>query len=250
MDIATIIGLVFGILLMLWAILMGGSFMLFVDIPSVIIVFGGTLATMFIKHTMSEVFSSMGIMMKAIFVTPKTSEDYVGQMTDLANIARKDGLLALEKVKVDDSFLQMAINLCVDGADPEFLQNVLEKELNGLNERHSGWIAIYEGIGEAAPAFGMIGTLIGLVQMLSNMNDPSTIGPAMSVALITTLYGALIANLIALPLAVKLKAYSQKEQALCQIIIDGMVGIQKGVNPRMLQVALKTAVPPQQRNFD
>lgn len=250
MDIATIIGLLSGIILMVWAILMGGKFSLFIDIPSVIIVFGGTMATMFIKNTMTEVFSSLGIFLKAIVVTPKNPEDYVTQLTNLANLARKDGILALEKVQVSDSFLQQGINLCVDGADPDFLREVLEKEINYLNDRHSNWIAIYEGIGEAAPAFGMIGTLIGLVQMLADMNDPSKIGPSMAVALITTFYGALLANLIALPIAVKLKSYSQKEQLIRQIIVDGMAGIQKGINPRMLQISLKAAVPPIMRNFD
>lgn len=250
MDIATILGLVFGLGLMAWAILMGGSFMLFVDVPSIIIVIGGTVCTMFIKNTMSEVFGSFGIFMKAIMVEAKSPEEYVTNLTNLANLARKDGILALEKVKVDDSFLQLGINLCVDGADPAFLEEVLNKELGYLSDRHSNWIAIYDGVGESAPAFGMIGTLIGLVQMLADMNDPSKIGPSMAVALITTFYGALIANLIAIPIAVKLKAYSQKEQLIRQIIIDGMVGIQKGVNPRMLQLSLKAAVPPMQRNFD
>ncbi|MBF0182070.1 MAG: MotA/TolQ/ExbB proton channel family protein [Magnetococcales bacterium] len=250
MDIATIIGLLSGLFLMVWAILMGGKFSLFVDIPSVIIVIGGTVATMFIKNTMEEVFASLGIFMKSIMNKAKSPEEYVSQLTNLANLARKDGILSLEKVQVDDNFLQLAINLCVDGADPDFLREVLDKEVSYLNDRHGNWIAIYEGIGESAPAFGMIGTLIGLVQMLADMNDPSKIGPSMAVALITTFYGALIANLIALPIAVKLKAYSQKEQLIRQIVIDGMIGIQKGVNPRMLQISLKTAVPPVMRNFD
>ncbi|MBF0190531.1 MAG: MotA/TolQ/ExbB proton channel family protein [Magnetococcales bacterium] len=250
MDIATIIGLVMGFGLMGWAILIGGSFMLFVDIPSMIIVFGGTICTMFIKHTMQEVFGSVGIFMKAILNEPKNPEEYATHLINLANLARKDGILSLEKIKVDDSFLQLAINLCVDGADPAFVEEMLNKEVSYLNERHSNWIAIYEGIAEAAPAFGMIGTLIGLVQMLADMSDPAKIGPAMAVALITTFYGAFLANLVAIPIAVKLKAYSQKEQVVRQMVIDGMVGIQKGINPRMLQHALRAAVPPIQRNFD
>ncbi|HIJ83451.1 MAG: Flagellar motor protein PomA [Magnetococcales bacterium] len=250
MDIATIIGLLAGFSLMGWAILMGGSFMLFVDVPSIIIVFGGTICTMFIKHSMSDVFGSMGIFMKSIVNDPKDPTEYVAKMNELANMSRKDGLLALEKVKVDDSFLQLGINLCVDGADPDFVESVLNKELNYMNDRHSGWIAIYEGIGEAAPAFGMIGTLIGLVQMLADMSDPSKIGPAMAVALITTFYGAFVANLVALPISVKLKAYSQKEQVTRKMVIDGLVGIQKGVNPRMLQFSLIASVPPMQRNID
>ncbi|MBF0109229.1 MAG: MotA/TolQ/ExbB proton channel family protein [Magnetococcales bacterium] len=250
MDIATIIGLLAGFGLIGWAILMGGSFMLFVDVPSVIIVFGGTLCTMFIKHSMQDVLGSFGIFMKSIINDPRNPEEYVAKLNELANLSRKDGLLALEKIKVDDSFLQMGINLCVDGADPDFVSSVLSKELSYLNERHSGWIAIYEGMGESAPAFGMIGTLIGLVQMLADMSDPSKIGPAMAVALITTFYGAFLANLVAVPIAIKLKAYSQKEQVVRKMIIDGLVGIQKGINPRMLQYSLVAPVPPSQRNFD
>ncbi len=250
MDIATIIGLLAGFGLIGWAILMGGSFILFIDVPSIIIVFGGTLCAMFIKHSMQDVLGSFGIFLKSIINEPKKPEIYVAKMSELANLSRKDGLLALEKYKVDDPFLQMGINLCVDGADPEFVASVLNKELSYLNERHAGWIAIYEGIGEAAPAFGMIGTLIGLVQMLADMSDPSKIGPSMAVALITTFYGAFIANLVAIPVAIKLKDYSQKEQVVRKVIIDGLVGIQKGVNPRMLQYSLVAPVPPSQRNFD
>ncbi|MBF0423681.1 MAG: MotA/TolQ/ExbB proton channel family protein [Magnetococcales bacterium] len=250
MDIATMIGLIAGFGLIGWAILMGGSFLLFVDVPSIIIVFGGTLCTMFIKHSMQEVFGSVGIFMKSIINDPRNPEDIVAKLAELANLARKDGLLALEKIKVDDNFLQLGINLCVDGADPDFVDAVLSKELGYMTERHSGWISVYEGIGESAPAFGMIGTLIGLVQMLADMSDPSKIGPAMAVALITTFYGAFIANLVAIPISVKLKAYSQKEQVTRKMIIDSLVGMQKGVNPRMLHFSLVTAVPPAQRNFD
>ncbi|MBF0143809.1 MAG: MotA/TolQ/ExbB proton channel family protein [Magnetococcales bacterium] len=250
MDIATIIGLLAGFGLMGWAILMGGSFMLFVDVPSIIIVFGGTICVLFIKHTMQEVFGSVGVFMKSISVDQKNPEDYVAKMADLANMARKDGLLALEKIKVEDNFLQLGINLCVDGADPDFLESVLNKEVNYLNERHSGWIAVYEGIGDTAPAFGMIGTLIGLVQMLADMSDPSKIGPAMAVALITTFYGAFLANLVAIPISFKLRAYSQKEQLIRKIVIDGLMGIQKGVNPRMLQISLEAAIPPMQREYN
>ncbi|MBF0437642.1 MAG: MotA/TolQ/ExbB proton channel family protein [Magnetococcales bacterium] len=250
MDIATIFGLVAGFSLITWAILMGGKFILFVDVPSVIIVFGGTICVLFVKHTLQEVFGSVGVFMKAILVEPKNPEDYVTQLTNLANLARKDGILAMEKVKVDDGFLQLAINLCVDGATPDFLEETLNKELDCLAERHSNWIAVYEGIGDTAPAFGMIGTLIGLVQMLADMNDPSKIGPSMAVALITTFYGAFLANMVALPIAAKLKSYSQKEQLIRKMVIDAIVGIQKGINPNMLKLSLKAAVPPIQRNFD
>ncbi|MBF0186563.1 MAG: MotA/TolQ/ExbB proton channel family protein [Magnetococcales bacterium] len=250
MDLATIGGIVMGFTLIILAIVLGGDFGMFVNPPSLLIVIGGTVSTMFIKHKMSEVFGSVGVLMKAIIIKQENPEQMISQLIDMANIARKDGILALERVKSDDPFLQGAVNHCVDGADPEFLEAVLNKELDYLGERHEKGVAIWEGVGDAAPAFGMIGTLIGLVQMLATMDDPSAIGPAMAVALLTTLYGSIIANVIALPIAVKLSAYSAEEQMSRRIIIDGMIGIQKGVNPRMLQEALKAALPPRLRDID
>ncbi len=250
MDIATVIGLVLGFALIFMAILMGGDVVIFINVPSLLIVLGGTIAMLFVKHKMDEVFGSIGILMKAIMVTPSDPEGTINQLVDLANIARKDGILALEKVKSDNPFLQGAINHCVDGADPEFLESVLSKDLEYLAERHKKGSDIWDGAGETAPAFGMIGTLVGLVQMLASMEDPSSIGPAMAVALLTTLYGSIVANVVAIPIAVKLQAYSKEEQQVRQIVIDGMIGIQKGVNPRMLQEALKAALPPSQRDSE
>ncbi|MEG3640808.1 motility protein A [Magnetococcus sp. PR-3] len=250
MDLATVIGIVMGFALILMAIMLGGDLVMFINVPSLLIVIGGTIAAMFIKHKMSDVFGSVGVVMKAFLVKPQNPEQTIGQLIDMANIARKDGILALEKVKSEDAFLQGAVNHCVDGADPEFLESVLRKDLEYLASRHGRGVAIWEGIGETAPAFGMIGTLIGLVQMLATMDDPSSIGPAMAVALLTTLYGSIFANVVAIPLAVKLQMYSAEEQVVREIIIDGMIGIQKGVNPRMLQEALKAALPPSQRDAD
>lgn len=249
MDFATIIGLSISISLNIWAILMGGSFLLFVDVPSIAIVIGGTVGSTFTKHPMGEVFNLFSVISNAFVVKMQKPQEMIGQIIDMANIARKDGILALEKVKSNDSFLQSAINHCVDGADPEFLESVLNKELEYLGERHQAGISILEGIGDSAPAYGMLGTLIGLVQMLASMDDPAAIGPAMAVAILTTLYGAFIANVIALPLAAKLGIYNRDEQLVRRIVIDGMIGIQKGVNPRMLQEALKTALPPAMREL-
>lgn len=249
MDLATIIGLVVAFSLLIGAIMLGGTIAMFIDIPSILIVIGGSLSTLFVKFRMGEVFSLVGILGKAFFNQSQDIDRIIGQLVDMANIARKDGILALEKVKSDDPFMQGAINHCVDGADPDFLESVLTKDLDYLIARHDKGISIVEFIGDVAPAFGMIGTLIGLVQMLANMSDPNSIGPAMAVALITTLYGAILANLVAIPLAGKLRMYSNDERLVRQVIIDGMIGIQKGVNPRMLQEALKTALPPEQRDL-
>ncbi len=250
MDLATIIGLVLGFALILMAIMLGGDIVMFINVPSVLIVLGGTISAMFVKHKMNEVFGSVGIMMKAFFVKAQDPDQVISQLIDMANIARKDGILALEKVKSDDPFLQGAINHCVDGADPDFLESVLQKDLDYMIDRHDRGVSVWDGIGETAPAFGMIGTLIGLMQMLASMEDPSSIGPAMAVALLTTLYGSIIANLVAIPISVKLKGYSQEERLIRQVIIDGMIGIQKGINPRMLQEALKSALAPDQRDLE
>ncbi|MBF0622995.1 MAG: MotA/TolQ/ExbB proton channel family protein [Magnetococcales bacterium] len=250
MDFGTIAGLVLGLALISMAIMLGGDFGMFINAPSLLITIGGTIAAMFIKHKMNEVFGAVGVMMKAFIVKQQNPEQVIGQLIDMANIARKDGILALERVKSDDAFLQGAVNHCVDGADPEFLEEILSKELDYLAARHGQGIALWTGAGETAPAFGMIGTLIGLVQMLANMDDPSAIGPGMAVALLTTLYGSIIANLICIPIAIKLEGYSKEEQLTRQVIIDGMIGIQKGVNPRMLQEALKAALPPRLREMD
>lgn len=249
MDLATVIGLVLGASLLVGAILLGGTLQMFIDVPSILIVIGGSISALFVKFRMGEVFSVVGIIGKAFFNKTHDMDRIIGQLVDMANIARKDGILALEKVKSEDVFMQGAINHCVDGADPDFLERVLMKDLEYLVDRHQKGIGVVETIGDVAPAFGMIGTLIGLVQMLANMSDPNSIGPAMAVALITTLYGAIVANLVAIPLAGKLGMYSADERLVRQVIIDGMIGIQKGVNPRMLQEALKTALPPDQRDL-
>ncbi len=250
MDLATISGLVMGFALMIIAIMLGGDIGMFINPPSLLIVIGGTFSHILVKYKMSDVFATVGIMMNAFVAKTHNAEQVIGQLIDMANIARKDGILALERVKSDDPFLQGAVNHCVDGADPEFLEEILYKELEYQEGRHQKGIAQWDAIGEAAPAFGMIGTLIGLVQMLATMDAPSAFGPAMAVALLTTLYGSVIANLMAIPIAGKLQNYSDEEMLLRQIIIDGMIGIQKGVNPRMLQEALKAALPPRLRDID
>ncbi len=248
MDLATVIGLVMGFGLMVVAILMGGTLRMFLDAPSLMIVLGGVVATLFVKYRMSEVLSTMVVVTKAFVNERPDVERMIGQLIDMANVARKDGILALEKMKSPDPFLQSAINHCVDGADPDFLEVVLTKNLDYLTARHQRSISILDTIAEMAPAFGLVGTLIGLVQMLANMSDPNTIGPAMALALMATLYGAVLANLVATPLSGKLTLYSEDEQLVRRVIIDGMVGIQKGINPRMLQEALRAALPPKKRS--
>lgn len=247
MDIGTIVGLFLGWSLILVSIMIGGDLRIFIDLPSLLITLGGTLAVTLTRHQLGEVIGAAGVLIKTIIIKAPHPERVITQLVDMANIARKEGILALERVKSEDPFMQSAINHCVDGADIEFLTQILNKELEYLSLRHERGRSIFETMGEYAPAFGLIGTIIGLVQMLANLSEPSAIGPGMAIALITTLYGALLANLVFLPIAGKLGDYSKDEQLVRRIIIDGVIGIQKGINPRMLHEALKASLPPKQR---
>ncbi len=234
MDIGTIIGLIGGVILIVIAILLGGSLSAFVDVPSVFIVFGGATAATFIRFTLPDVINSISVAMNAFFAKSQPPEEIIEELVTLSNIARKEGLLKLEKQPVSDSFLKKAIMYCVDGHEAEFIQDVLDKEIELTVERHGLGKGIFDAIGDSAPAFGMIGTLVGLVNMLGNMSDPASIGPSMAVAMLTTLYGAIIANLIALPIADKLKRRSQEEELNKRLVLEGVLGLQKGLNPRVL----------------
>ncbi len=247
MDIGTVAGLVLGFVLIITAIFLGGSLGAFVDLPSILIVIGGTIATTFIRFTLPDVIGSIGVVMKAFFAKPQVPEAIIQELVTLSNIARKEGLLKLEKQPVSDAFLKKAIMYCVDGHEADFIKEVLEKEIDLTLERHALGQNIFSAMGDAAPAFGMIGTLVGLVNMLGNMKDPASIGPSMAVALLTTLYGAVVANLIVLPIADKLKRRSQEEELNKKLIVEGVLGLQKGLNPRVLEELLKTFLPPKKR---
>ncbi len=247
MDLGTVVGLVLGIVLIFTAILLGGSVGAFIDVPSVLIVVGGTFATVFIRFTLPDVINSISVTMKAFFAKPEAPEEIISELVNLSNIARKEGLLKLEKQPINDPFLKKAIMYCVDGHEADFIQEVLEKEIDLTLDRHGLGQGIFSSIGDAAPAFGMIGTLVGLVNMLGNMKDPASIGPSMAVALLTTLYGAIIANLVALPIGDKLKRRSQEEELNKRLVVEGVLGLQKGLNPRVLEELLKTFLPPKKR---
>ncbi|MBU0729264.1 MAG: MotA/TolQ/ExbB proton channel family protein [Proteobacteria bacterium] len=247
MDIATIIGLVSGSVILLSAIILGGSPLMFINIPSVLVVGGGTFATIFIRFSMKDVVNCMKVTMNAFFVRLSVPQEVIQEIVNLANIARKNGLIVLEQQPIEDKFLKKAIMYCVDGHEAEFIEEVLKKEVNLTVERHEIGQGVFKGMGDAAPAFGMIGTLVGLVQMLATMDDPASIGPSMAVALLTTLYGAVLANLIFLPLADKLVLRSKEEERNRKLIIEGVLGILKGLNPRVMEEFLETFLPPKDR---
>ena len=247
MDIATPIGLVLGTVLILASIFLGGSLASFFDIPSVLVVLGGTLATAFIRFGMEDVVNSSKVGMKTLFSQLSNPTDIIKEIVNLANIARKNGLIVLEQQPIEDAFLKKAIMYCVDGHEAEFIEEVLKKEVSLTVERHELGRKVFGACGDAAPAFGMIGTLIGLVLMLGNMSDPAAIGPSMAVALLTTMYGAVLANLIFLPISDKLALRSQQEERNKRLIIEGVLGILKGINPKVMQDFLETFIPPKDR---
>ena len=250
MDLGTVIGLVAGFALIISAILLGGSLGAFIDVPSILIVIGGAICATLIRFTLGDVINSISVAMNAFFAKSQPPTEIIEELVTLSNIARKEGLLKLEKQPVEDPFLKKAIMYCVDGHEAEFIQEVLEREIELTMDRHNLGKSVFDGIGDAAPAFGMIGTLVGLVNMLGNMKDPASIGPAMAVALLTTLYGAIIANLFELPISDKLKRRSQEEELNKRLVVEGVLGLQKGLNPRVLEELLKTFLPPKKRGSE
>lgn len=247
MDIATVIGLVSGTVLVVVAIMVGGSLTLFIDVPSILIVGGGTIATTFIRFSMQDVFNSVKVAMKAFIYKIQPADEVVKQMVGYAHIAKKEGLIALENEKPADDFMAKALQYLADGYDEGLIEDMLDKDIRLTIERHQIGQSVFKGMASSAPAFGMIGTLIGLVQMLSSMADPSSIGPAMAVALITTLYGALIANLVCIPIADKLAMRSQQEQYAKKIVREAAVYMCQGIAPSVLDQSLKIYLSPKDR---
>ena len=248
MDLATLVGLLGAFGIIIAAILFGGSAIIFVNIPSLLIVGGGTMFAVVMKFPLKHFFSAFKVAMKAFFSKPEDPVKLIEEGVLLANIARKEGVLGLEGQDIENEFLERGIQLCVDGHEPDFVRTMLGKDINLTIERHERGQAIFKAIGDVAPAMGMIGTLIGLVQMLSAMDDPKAIGPAMAVALLTTLYGAIIANAFALPIADKLAHRSQEERLNKGLILETISSIQEGLNPRVMEELLKTYLPASQRD--
>jgi len=246
-DVATLIGLIGALVTVAAAIFMGGTATAFVDGPSVVIVIVGTLLVTLIKFSIGQFFGATKVAFKAFVSRMPDAEALIEKSVELANQARANGILALEDAEVPDEFFRKAVNLVVDGHDPEIVRSILHKDLELTLKRHVDGQAIFKAIGDVAPAMGMIGTLIGLVQMLTVMDDPKQIGPAMAIALLTTLYGAVIANLIALPIADKLALRSNEERFAKSLIIDAVMGIQEGRNPRIIQDMLHNYLPSSRR---
>lgn len=249
MDLASIIGLVGCIGLVLFAIMKDNvsAIINFLDPTSAMITIGGTFLCMLAMTGSIGVYVNKLKSFLLILKTEASNEaDMIGKIIDLSNVARKEGLLALEEAAADveDSFLKKGILLIVDGTDPELVRDILETELMCVNDRHKGIISFWENMAAMGPAWGMIGTLVGLINMLKNLSDFSTIGPNMSVALVTTLYGSLLANWICTPIANKLKEKDASETMQKEVMIEGLLSIQAGENPRVIEEKLKSFLPP------
>ena len=249
MDVATVIGIVAGFGLIFLAILVGGSPDIFVNVPSIIIVCGGTLAATLINYPLSDVVSVAGPLRNAFFHKGVETQRVIEQLVEFATVARREGILALESRAHDitDPFMQRAIQLAIDGTSPELIKDILTTEVAFMEDRHAIGQSIFAAMGAFAPAFGMIGTLIGLVQMLSTMDDPSQIGAGMAVALLTTLYGAVLANVVFIPCGGKLKVRTGQELLHKEIVIEGILSIQSGDNPRVVEQKLKAFISPEER---
>ena len=223
--------------------------MLYWDVSSIIITLGGTVASTITSFPMRDIRSTLKVAKKAFVHTEISLDKVIKDIISLANVARKEGLLSLEEYadNLDDDFLSKGVMLIVDGTEPELVRNILETELLYLEERHANGQKLFETAAAFAPAFGMMGTLIGLINMLRTLDDPASIGPNMSVALVTTFYGVLLANVIFTPLANKLKARNDEEIISKELIVEGLLSIQAGENPRIIEEKLKTFVPPSMR---
>ncbi len=249
MDLATLLGLLGGFGVIIGAIAVGGSVLLFINVPSIIIVIGGTIAATLMQFPLGHFFRAFKVALKAFISKVEEPAKLIEEAMTLSQVARKSGLLALESQEISNEFLKKGIQLAVDGHPPEFVRKTLTQDVNLGIERHETGQNIFKAIGDSAPAMGMIGTLIGLVQMLATMDDPKTIGSSMAIALLTTLYGAVIANAFALPIARKLEHRSMEERVNKSLILETISGIQEGLNPRVMETVLNTYLPDSKR-FD
>uniref|UniRef100_UPI004055E83A motility protein A n=1 Tax=Agathobacter sp. TaxID=2021311 RepID=UPI004055E83A len=256
MDIGSLIGIVLGFVMVIFGILSNSDWIVetiwksFIDLPSVFITIGGSLSSVLAAHKLPEFISGLTSIRLAFQEKVSDPAAIIRSIIELSNVGRKEGLLALEEAanNIEDDFLKKGIMLVVDGTDPELVRGILETDLVCLEGRHAKTIGFWEKWAEMGPAWGMIGTLIGLVNMLKNLEDASTIGPNMAVALLTTLYGSLIANWICTPIANKMKNNNETEVMLKEIMIEGLLSIQAGENPRVIEEKLKSFLAPALRD--
>ena len=253
MDIASIIGFVAALVLMVYGMVDGKGFGVitdtFLDMPSALITFGGAFGAVLAMYTMKDFLAGVKTF-GLVFKVPSANEtETIKTIIELSNLARREGLLALEEStnNLEDEFMKKGIMLIVDGTDPELVRSILEAEIINIDARHQSNIGLWKNLGAMGPAWGMIGTLIGLINMLKDLSDPDSIGPNMAVALITTLYGSVLANWICSPVANKLTSFNDAEIKLKEVMIEGILSIQAGENPRVIEEKLKSFLSPTER---
>ncbi len=248
MDIATLIGLFGALAVIASSIVIGGDAGQFFNVPGLVVVVGGTTMVALCQVSLAQFLGSFKVALGAFLHKQASPLALIDEAVELADVARKEGVLALESREIGDPFLDSGVRLCIDGHAPEIVRQMLSKEIALDLERKATGIRMFKSIATAAPAMGMIGTLIGLVQMLANMDDPKSIGPAMAVALLTTLYGAIVANAVALPIAEKLKTISDAQRLNRMLVLESINALQAGMNPRVLSQLLATFLPEERRD--
>lgn len=247
MDLATVIGVVGAMAIIITSMVLSGGIGMFTNMSAVLIVFVGSLFVVLSKFGMSQFLGAGKVAAKAFFFKSTDPSAMIDEIVVVADAARKGGLLSLEGKEVENDFLKGGIQLLVDGHDPDVVKALLSKDKDKTVERHEQGASIFAALGDVAPAMGMIGTLVGLVAMLSNMDDPKSIGPAMAVALLTTLYGAMLANMVAIPISDKLTLRRGEEEMNKSLVIDALLAIQSGQNPRVIDSMLRNYLPASQR---
>lgn len=249
MDLSTILGIVIGVGCIIWGMANGGEFSSFISAASFAITCGGGIAATMMSFEMNDLKNIVRILPKVFRKKESSPFKTVQMMVDMSQKARREGLLALESGQedIEDDYLKKALELVVDGVEPEIIRDSMQLELDNMGVRHGKGIAVFKTLAAQFPAWGMIGTLFGLVNLLRSLDDPSNIGPAMALALITTLYGSILANWVCNPIATKLQQSSSEEIRLKEMMIEGVLSIQSGENPRIMEHRLKTFMSPEQR---
>lgn len=249
MDIATLAGILFGVLCIVVSIALGGNLITFYNLPSIFVTFGGGIASVLISYRLNEVGRIMKVVGKAFKGKTISPDSTIRLLVELSQKARREGLLSLEseQERLDDDYLKQSLQLIIDGVEPDMIRDSMELELENLKARHEKGQGLFRTMGALFPAWGMIGTLIGLINLLKSLDDPSKIGPSMSIALITTFYGSILANFVCIPIANKLGMNSKEEIQQKEMIIEGILSIQAGENPRIMEHKLKTFLSPEQK---
>lgn len=247
MDIVTLLGLAVGLSLIIGAIIIGGAVDVFINVPGMMIVIGGTLASILVAFPFEEIIQSFKAAFKMFTGRKSRVRDVVNIMVKVAEISRREGLVALEHVQTENMVLKKSCQLIADNADPALIRTTLSIEINSMRRRHQVAQDVFKRLASLAPSFGMMGTLIGLVQMLSQLSDPKSIGPAMAVALLTTFYGSAMSTLFFIPIGAKLKARTLQEQLHLEVIFEGAKSILENNNPRLVYEKLSSFLSPAER---